>query len=53
MLFYVEPEYQKAVREALQSLLFVPFCFENGGTRVIHYTPENYEPRHNPEAGDN
>lgn len=53
LLFYVEPEYQEAVREALQSLLFVPFCFENGGTRVIHYTPENYEPRHNPEAGDN
>lgn len=45
LLFYVEPEYQKAVREALQSLLFVPFCFENGGTRVIHYTPESYEPR--------
>lgn len=45
LLFYVEPEYQKAVREALQSLLFVPFCFENSGTRVIHYTPENYEPR--------
>lgn len=45
LLFYVEQERQKAVREALKSLLFVPFCFENAGTRVIHYTPESYEPR--------
>lgn len=43
LLFYVEQERQKAVREALKDLLYVPFEFENGGTRVIHYTPETYE----------
>ena len=44
LVFYVEPEHQKAVRQAMLDLLYVPFEFENGGTRVIHYTPENYEP---------
>ena len=44
MVFYVEPEYQKQVKEAMSELLYVPFEFENGGTRVIHYTPESYEP---------
>ena len=44
LVFYVEPEHQKAVRQAMSDLLYVPFEFENGGTRVIHYTPENYEP---------
>lgn len=44
LVFYVEPEYQGAVKEAMSDLLYVPFEFENGGTRVIHYTPESYEP---------
>ncbi len=44
IVFYVEPDYQDAVKEAMSDLLYVPFEFENGGTRVIHYTPENYEP---------
>ena len=44
LVFYVEPEYQKQVKEAMSELLYVPFEFENGGTRVIHYTPESYEP---------
>lgn len=44
LVFYVEPEYQHAVKEAMSQLLYVPFEFENGGTRVIHYTPETYEP---------
>ena len=43
LVFYVEPEYQQKVREAMSDLLYVPFEFENGGTRVIHYTPETYE----------
>ncbi len=45
LLFYVQPEKQAAVREAMSELLYIPFAFENGGTRVIHYTPETYEPR--------
>lgn len=45
LLFYVEPEKQSSVRETLKDLLYVPFEFETGGTRVIHYTPESYEPK--------
>ena len=44
LLFYVEPDKQKCVRDALADLMYVPFEFENGGTRVIHFTPESYEP---------
>lgn len=44
LLFYVEEDRQKAVREALDGLLYVPFTFENSGTKVLHYTPETYEP---------
>jgi D-glycero-alpha-D-manno-heptose-7-phosphate kinase len=44
LVFYVQPEYRKAVKKAMSDLLYVPFEFENGGTRVIHYTPESYEP---------
>lgn len=45
-IFYVQPEKREAVQNAMCDLLYVPFEFENGGTRVIHYTPENYEPIH-------
>ena len=44
LLVYVDPDTQENVRKALENLLYVPFEFENGGTRVIHYTPESYEP---------
>lgn len=44
LLFYVQPEYRAAVKEAMKDLLYVPFTFEDGGTRVIHYTPEEYIP---------
>ena len=45
LLFYVQPEYQDAVRKALADLMYIPFRFESGGTQVIHYTPEAYEPK--------
>lgn len=45
LVFYVQPEYQKAVKEAMSDLMYIPFEFENGGTRIIHYTPESYEPQ--------
>lgn len=45
LLFYVPKERQAAVEEAMADLMRVPFEFENGGTRVIHYTPETYIPR--------
>lgn len=44
LVFYVQPEYQVAVKQAMSDLLYIPFEFENGGTRVIHYTPEEYFP---------
>ena len=45
LVFYVRPEYQDAVRAAMADLLYIPFRFEEGGTRVIHYSPEAYTPR--------
>ena len=44
-MFYVQPEYQKAVRKAMSDLMYIPFKFEDGGTRVIYYSPESYEPK--------
>lgn len=45
LVFYVQPEYQQAVKNAMNELMYIPFEFENGGTRVIHYSPESYEPQ--------
>ena len=44
LVFYVQPEYRDSVRAAMSDLMYIPFEFEDGGTRVIHYTPETYEP---------
>jgi len=44
LLFYVEPDKQESVKHAMSDLMYVPFEFENGGTRVIHFTPETYIP---------
>ena len=32
------------LQKEMEIILHVPFAFENGGTRVIHYTPETYSP---------
>ena len=45
LVFYVQPERQDSVRQAMQDLMYIPFEFEDGGTRVIHYTPETYVPK--------
>lgn len=44
LIFYVQPEKQAVVMEAMKDLMYIPFKFEDGGTRVIHYTPEIFEP---------
>lgn len=44
LLFYVEREHQNQVRKALSDLLEVPFKFENVGTEVIYYLPEQFPP---------
>ncbi len=43
LLFYVEEDKQPKVLEVLKDLLYVPFRFENAGTKVIHYSPESFE----------
>lgn len=42
LLFYAQPDKRENVEKAMQGLMRVPFTFENGGTRVIHYTPESF-----------
>ena len=43
LMFYVQPEKRETLMNAMKDLLYVPFRFEDGGTQVIHYTPESYE----------
>ena len=43
-VFYVEKDKQDKVKEALGNLMHIPFEFEDGGTRIIHYTPEAFVP---------
>lgn len=45
LVFYIQPEKKAAVMEAMKGLLHVPFRFEDGGTQVVHYSPEIYEPQ--------
>lgn len=45
LVFYVQPDKKTSVMKEMKDLLHVPFRFEDGGTRVIHYTPESYEPK--------
>ena len=43
LVFYVQPEKQENVRTAMKDLMYIPFKFEDGGTQVIYYGPEEYE----------
>lgn len=45
LLFYVEPDKQQNVIDALDDLMHVPFNFENEGTSIVHYNPIVYIPR--------
>lgn len=40
LVFYVQPEHKEQLKAAMEDLLYVPFHFENGGTRVIYYEEE-------------
>lgn len=44
LVFYVPGERREAVKAEFSDLMYIPFKFENGGTRVIHYSPEGYTP---------
>lgn len=43
LVFYVEPDAQESVRRAMSDLLYIPFEFEDGGTSVAYYGPEDYD----------
>lgn len=45
LVFYVQPEQQESVQKAMEHFMYIPFEFEDDGTKVIHYTPENYVPK--------
>lgn len=42
LLFYVPEEYKEKVKIALKQLKCIPFQFENEGSRILHYAPEEY-----------
>lgn len=42
LLFYVEPDNHVSVRNALKDLQLIPFKFENSGSRITYYMPEEY-----------
>jgi D-glycero-alpha-D-manno-heptose-7-phosphate kinase len=41
LLFFVRPDERTKVKEALKKLLHVPFRFENLGSQIIYYAPED------------
>ena len=43
LVFYVEPDAQASVREAMTGLLEIPFEFEDGGAPVAYYEAEDYD----------
>ena len=45
LIFYVQQDKRQNVMKELEDLMHIPFEFENGGTRVIHYSPEEYKER--------
>jgi D-glycero-alpha-D-manno-heptose-7-phosphate kinase len=42
MLVFSRPEDQPKVKEALKDLLYVPFSFENLGSQIIYYAPNEH-----------
>ena len=41
-IFYTPQDYQESVKQALKDLLYVPFRFEDSGTKILYYRPEDY-----------
>lgn len=51
-LFYVPQEKRESVWNAMADMMYIPFAFEEGGTRVIHYAPEDYLMQEGLEQGN-
>jgi D-glycero-alpha-D-manno-heptose-7-phosphate kinase len=47
LVFYAEPDARESVRAALTDLMYIPFEFEDGGSSVVYYDPEDYETKEN------
>lgn len=45
LVFYAQPDKREAIKKAMSDLMYIPFRFEEGGSRVIHYSSETYEPK--------
>ena len=43
LVFYVQPENHERLKQELKDLLYIPFEFENEGTKVLYYSPESYD----------
>jgi D-glycero-alpha-D-manno-heptose-7-phosphate kinase len=41
ILFFVMPELQGKIKEALKRLLYIPFNFEDSGSRIVYYVPSD------------
>ena len=44
ILFYVKPENQEKVKQALGNLINVPFKFDDQGCQTVLYAPKHYDP---------
>ena len=42
ILFYVPKEERQKIREVFKKFIHVPFKFDNSGTQVVYYSPQNY-----------
>lgn len=42
ILFFVEPHLHATVQEKLKNLTYIPFKFENLGSQIVYYAPQNY-----------
>ena len=42
VLFFVKPEHQEKVKKALSNFTYVPFKFENTGSKVVVYQPNGF-----------
>lgn len=40
IIFYVSPENREKLINSMEGCIHIPFEFENGGTKIIHFAPE-------------